>query len=124
MKLLTIIPKISEKAYAVSKRGENKKTYVFVVPTDANKHSIAREVARQFEVEVENVTTLTTKGKKKLSYRKGSKPTAGQRSDAKKAYVTLKSGFSLPIFQEEETEEAEAKKTDDRKAKKVKKESK
>lgn len=124
MKLLTIIPKISEKAYAISKQGEDKKTYVFVVPTDANKHAIAREVARQFEVEVETVTTLVVKGKKKLSYRKGSRPTAGQRSDTKKAYVTLKAGFSLPIFQEEDAEEVEAKKSDDRKVKKEKKENK
>jgi large subunit ribosomal protein L23 len=118
MKIVTIIPRISEKAYLISKTGE-KRTYVFTVPTNVNKHTIARHVAEQYEVAVEDVRTVLVKGKAKQTYRKGARPTAGKRSDFKKAYVTLQAGHTLPIFAEEEAEavkEAEVVKKEDKKA--------
>jgi large subunit ribosomal protein L23 len=118
-----LVPRISEKAYAMS-QAENVKTYVMEVPTSSNKHSVARAVSSQFDVVVSKIRTVNVKGKVKQSYRKGSRPIAGMRSDVKKAYVTLRAGDSLPIFVEEAKEEAKQAKTAEKAAKKTKKESK
>ncbi len=107
MKNVVLIPRVSEKAYALSQQG-GLKTYVFEVPTSLNKQSVARAISVQYEVTVTNVRTTTLKGKTKQSYRKGGRPQTGHRSDIKKAYVTLKAGDSLPLFQEEAAEEAKA----------------
>lgn len=123
MKDLTLIPRISEKAYAMSQR-EGIKTYVIEVPTSANKHTIARAITAQFEVTVTDVRTTTTKGKSKRSFRKGGKSIAITRSDVKKAYVTLKAGDELPIFVEEAAEDAKAVEAEAKAAKKAAKESK
>ncbi len=105
MKDLALIPRVSEKAYAVSQT-EGVKTYVFEVPLGINKHDIARAVNAQYGVAVARVRTTTTKGKPKTTYRKRGRPIAGSRSDIKKAYVTLRAGDSLPLFVEEAKEEA------------------
>lgn len=123
MKDLVMIPRVSEKAYAMSQR-ENIKTYVFEVPAGTNKHSVARAVTMQYEVVVTSVRTVTTKGKVKQSYRKGGRPIVGKRSDVKKAYVTLRSGDSLPLFVEEAKEDEKQAKAEVKAAKKAKKETK
>lgn len=123
MRDLHLMPRVSEKAYAQSQR-ENVKTYVFEVPLGTNKHDVARAVTSQFEVVVSSVRTTTAKGKVKQSYRKGGRPIAGQRSDVKKAYVTLRAGDSLPLFVEEAKEEEKQVKAAEKAAKKAKKESK
>jgi large subunit ribosomal protein L23 len=123
MKDLVLIPRISEKAYAMSQR-ENIKTYVFEIPSNANKHSVARAVTAQYEVVVTSVRTVTTKGKVKQSYRKGGRPITGVRSDVKKAYVTLRTGESLPLFIEEQKEDEKQVKAEQKAAKKAKKETK
>ena len=127
MKDLTLKPRVSEKAYAMSQR-ENVKTYVFEVPTGANKHTVARAITAQFEVTVTSVRTTTTKGKVKRTVRKGGRAVEGTRSDVKKAYVTLKAGDALPIFVEEAAEDAKAAEAEQKAAlknqKKAKKESK
>jgi len=120
--LMDIKPRLSEKAYGLSQvRG----TYVFEVPDTASKQSIAQAVAEQFEVTVTNVNTTTVKGKSKRTFinRRG-KFVRGTRSDIKKAYVTLKSGDSIPIFAAEEEAEAKAEKAAEKAAKKAKKETK
>ena len=94
-KTITLYPRISEKAYALS---ETHNTYVVNVPGDANKLSIAGAVRVQFGVTVTNVRIVNVKGKVKRTVRKGGRPVMGQRSDVKKAYVTLKEGDSLPFF--------------------------
>ena len=121
MKDLTAIPRVSEKAYAMSQR-ENVKTYVFEVPVSANKPNIARAITLQFDVVVTSVRTTTAKGKVKQSYRKGGRPITGTRSDVKKAYVTLRAGDALPIFVEEAKEEEKQAKAEVKAAKKAKKE--
>ncbi len=114
-KTMILRPRISEKAYGQSQSG----TYVFVVPGDATKHSVARAVATQFEVTVIDVNILNTKGKAKRTVSRGGRRAAsGKQSDIKKAYVTLAEGQSLPVF------ETEADKEDKKAAKKAKKESK
>lgn len=123
MKDVMLIPRVSEKAYAIS-QVPGVKTYVFDVAADANKHTIARAVSAQYDVTVTNVRTLVHKGKVKQSYRKGSRPITGQRSDVKKAYVTLREGDSLPIFEDIAAEEAKAAAAEEKAAKKAKKESK
>lgn len=120
MDKFVILPRISEKAYQMSQR-ENVKTYVFEVPKDSTKQSIARSVSLQFDVVVTSVRTTNVKGKAKQSYRKGLRPIAGKRSDVKKAYVTLRSGESLPLFVEEAKEEAKAAKVEEKASKKAKK---
>lgn len=97
---LSLIPVISEKAYGVSQNN----TYVFKVPTTANKHEITQAVAAQYGVKVADVRIVIAKGKVKQTIRKG-KPVAGRRSDVKKAYVTLVEGDRLKIFDEVEQEE-------------------
>jgi large subunit ribosomal protein L23 len=118
-KHMILKPRMSEKAFAQS-QGLN--TYVFVVPGDATKHTVARAVTAQFEVAVESVNIVNVKGKAKRTVSKGGRRVAtGRQNDTKKAYVTLAEGNSLPFFAEL-TEEAEAPKTDDKKAdKKAKK---
>jgi large subunit ribosomal protein L23 len=123
MKSVTLIPRVSEKAYAKS-QAENIKTYVFEVPMSANKHVVARAITEQYEVTVIGVRTTILKGKTKQSYRKGGRPQTGVRADVKKACVTLKAGDVLPLFAEEAAEEAKAVKAEAKAAKKAKKETK
>lgn len=123
MKDITLKPRISEKAYAQSQR-DNVKTYVFEVPSSANKHTVARAVSAQFDVNVATVRTTTTKGKTKQIYRKGRRPVTGTRSDIKKAYVTLRAGDSLPLFVEEAAEETKQKAAAEKAAKKAEKRNK
>ena len=90
MSQLVLIPKVSEKAIAAAERGQ----YVFEVPTATNKVEVAKAVAGQFNVKVETVNMLITKGKVKR-FRRG----LGQRVDVKKAVVTLKKGQSIKLFE-------------------------
>jgi len=120
---VTLKPRMSEKAYAISQVA-GVKTYVFEVPVSANKHTVARAISVQYEVTVTDVRTTTLKGKTKQSYRKGGRPQIGRRSDIKKAYVTLRAGDTLPLFVEEAAEEAKIAKAEEKAAKKAKKESK
>lgn len=90
-------PIISEKAIA---RAEDDNTYTFYVSSSANKHVIADEIARRFDVEVTGVRTALMKGKsKRMPVHQGKKLISGRRSDMKKAYVTLKSGDSISVFE-------------------------
>ena len=95
-KFIALKPRISEKGYALS---ENANTYIFDVPSDVNKFDIAKAAAVQFEVEVTKVRLAGVPGKAVRSYRnRGRKFIDGQRSNVRKAYVTLKEGDKLPIF--------------------------
>lgn len=94
---MIIRPAISEKAIALT---DEENTYMFYVPVSANKHAVAAEVARRFEVTVTGVRTAVLKGKsKRMPVRGGRKLISGRRSDMKKAYVTLKEGDSIPLFE-------------------------
>lgn len=96
---LTLIPRISEKSYALAQ----KNTYVFQVPSTANKAEITSAVAQQYAVKVKDVRVLIAKGKVKRSVTKGGAAVhKGRRKDVKKAYVTLVEGDSIKIFEEEQ----------------------
>jgi large subunit ribosomal protein L23 len=109
-------PRLSEKTYTL---GTTKDVYVFNVPGDANKHTVAAAVTAQFDVTVKEVNIMNVKGKAKRLIRKGGRAISGQRSDSKKAYVTLAAGQKLPFFDEPEQD-----KKADKKAKKAEKEEK
>ena len=100
--MLNLKPRMSEKAYQQSITNQ---TYVFVVPKDSNKMQIKDAVQSQFNVTVEEVNVVIQLGKKARSIRIGNRkarPIMGKRQDIKKAYVRLKTGDSIKIFDEEE----------------------
>jgi large subunit ribosomal protein L23 len=82
-------PVITEKATAASEHNQ----VVFKVSRTASKPEIKAAVEALFGVKVDSVNTLVTKGKKKIF-----KGRAGQRSDVKKAVVTLSEGQSLDVM--------------------------
>lgn len=110
-KQLILQPRMSEKAYAQSMIN---RTYVFDVPGEVNKHSVARAVEQQFDVKVTNVNITNIPGKAKRTIYKGGKAVKGREADTKKAYVTLAEGNSLPIFAAIEEEEAKVEATQEK----------
>ena len=83
-----LAPVITEKATYLS--AQNK--VVFRVADDATKDEIAAAVEALFKVKVTKVNTLNVKGKTKRF-----RGRVGQRSDVKKAIVTLADGQSIDI---------------------------
>ena len=84
-------PLITEKGMSIAAMGK----YAFEVDINSNKIEIADAVHKIFSVDVVKVNTLRVKGKSK---RLGRYP-AGKTADWKKAYVTLKSGQRIDIFE-------------------------
>ncbi len=82
---------ISEKA---TNRQENQNCYVFKVATHANKLQVKQSVEKAFNVKVKNVTVANVKGKAKRLGR-----FEGKRSSWKKAYVWLKEGEGIELFE-------------------------
>ena len=103
MKAMTIIPLVSEQAYAQSLNN----VYVFRVPLTLNKNEIREAVQSQFDVTVTSVKTLVQDGKAvRFSRGKNRYPGTTKRQDWKKAYVTLIDGDKIKVFDEvEQTEE-------------------
>jgi large subunit ribosomal protein L23 len=96
MSILSLKPRVSEKAYAQSEQGN---VYTFDVAGGANKFDIAKAVKKQYDVEPVKVRVVSVPGKSVKRYaERGRKSYHGQRSDLRKAYVTLKEGDKLPIF--------------------------
>ena len=83
-----VSPVITEKATNLSEHNK----VVFRVKPDATKPQIKEAVERLFDVKVKSVNTLVTKGKVKMF--RGQR---GQRSDVKKAVVTLAAGESIDV---------------------------
>lgn len=111
-------PRMSEKSYGLS---HSINTYVFDVPADTNKIEVAKAVAKQFKVTVENVRIVVMKGKKARSIRIGGirKYVYGTRPTIKKAYVKIKSDQNIPIFASIDEAEEKAKKAEEKAAKKA-----
>ena len=84
-------PLITEKGTRLK---EDYNKIVLIVAPDANKIEIKKAVEMAFKVKVKNVATITTKGKVK---RTGGR--VGQRSDFKKAVVTLKEGEKVEYLE-------------------------
>lgn len=83
-----VSPVITEKATALSEQNK----VVFKVRSDATKPQIKEAVEKLFDVKVRSVNTLVTKGKVKMF--RGQR---GQRSDVKKAIVTLEEGQTIDV---------------------------
>jgi large subunit ribosomal protein L23 len=81
-------PIITEKATMASEHG----TVVFQVAMDASKPQIKEAVEAVFGVKVKAVNTVVAKGKVKRF-----KGRPGERSDKKKAYVTLEEGNTIDV---------------------------
>ena len=81
-------PVITEKAT----RGSEFNQVTFKVALEATKPEIKAAIEALFGVKVKAVNTLRTQGKKKLF--RGMK---GQRSDTKKAIITLEAGQTLDV---------------------------
>lgn len=85
-----VAPVITEKATAASEQNK----VVFKVARNATKPQIKAAVEKLFDVKVTGVNTLVTKGKVKRF-----RGTVGQRSDVKKAIVTLAEGQTIDLYQ-------------------------
>ena len=81
-------PVITEKATYASEQNK----VVFKVADTATKPQIKAAVEKLFDVKVVSVNTLVTEGKVKVF-----RGRLGQRSDVKKAVVTLEEGHSIDV---------------------------
>jgi large subunit ribosomal protein L23 len=84
-------PLITEK---LDRAREKTRQYSFIVDMDANKHDVALAVTTLFKVTVEDVRTSIQRGKIK---RVGK--SMGKRANFKKAFVTLKEGDKIDLFE-------------------------
>jgi large subunit ribosomal protein L23 len=104
---ILVTPVTTEKAYGLSQ----KNVYVFNVPLSANKNEITDAVKEQYGVEVKAIKTLVQSGKAvRYSRGKNRYPGTTNRSDSKKAYITLAEGSSLAIFEQPEEPKAKEEK--------------
>ena len=104
-------PRATEKTYAES----FKRTYIFPIKKNVSKQEIKKLVEKEFNVTVTDVRTLIRNGKKtKYSKGKHQYPGITTRPDKKFAYVTLKEGDSIKVFEEQNdnTSAKDAKKAD------------
>ena len=97
--MLTLIPRVSEKAYAQHQDG----TYVFNVPMSANKAGVIAALKEQFDVTAKDVRFVIQNGKPvRASRGKRAQPAKVVRTKKKKAYVSLQEGSTLSLFNEGE----------------------
>lgn len=105
-----ITPRATEKAYALT---NEKNVYVFNVPLTLNKNQIKEVIEKEFEVSVTAVRTVVQAGKVKRinKSRNPKRYVAGsaKQKDTKKAYVTLKEGDKIAIYEGAEVEAEEKK---------------
>ena len=118
IKLNMLEPRATEKSYLE----QTNRTYVFPIKKTTSKQAIAKKVEEEFKVTVTDVRTLIRKGKKtKFSKGKHSYPGITHRQDKKLAYVTLKKGDFIRVFEEEAPKEDKTSAKEAGKAEKAKK---
>lgn len=99
IKLHLLEPRATEKSYLE----QTNRIYVFPVKRTMGKQEIAKMVEKEFNVTVTDVRTLIRNGKKtKYSKGKHAYPGITHRQDKKFAYVRLKKGDSIKVFDEPE----------------------
>ena len=109
-------PRATEKSYLE----QTNRIYVFPVKKSMGKQAIAKMVEKEFNVTVTDVRTLIRNGKKtKYSKGKHAYPGITHRKDKKFAYVRLKKGDSIKVFDEPESETSAKEAKADKKAKKA-----
>lgn len=123
MQALDVIikPIISEKSLRDAQTGK----FTFLVNSVANKTEIKKAIESVFSVNVEKITTVTTKGSTTRLTKIGRKTTTFKN---KKARVVLQKGQTIDIFEEhlggDEKKGKKAKKDEKKAEKKVEKETK
>ena len=109
-------PRATEKSYLE----QTNRIYVFPVKKSMGKQEIAKMVEKEFNVTVTDVRTLIRNGKKtKFSKGKHAYPGITHRKDKKFAYVRLKQGDSIKVFDQPESETSAKEAKADKKAKKA-----
>jgi len=100
MTIVTLKPVITEKSMNLAARG----VYMFDINPTANKPLVAKAVKDQFKVDTTQVRISIIKGKVKKF-----KGVIGQRTNKKRAYVTLKKGQKISVFDIKEEKEEKKK---------------
>lgn len=101
-----ITPRATEKAY----NAQTQNTYIFFVPRAASKQQIAAAIAEAFKVTVLDVRTVNRKGKAtRFSRGKHAYPGITYRQDHKVAYITVKEGDKIPVFEDNKANAKDAK---------------
>ena len=85
---IIVAPVVTEKATLASEHNK----VLFKVAAKATKPQIKEAVEKLFDVKVKNVNTLTRKGKVRMF-----RNTRGQKSDVKRAIVTLEEGHKIDV---------------------------
>ena len=110
---MLVRPIATEKAY----REQTKRSYMFIVPAGASKQAVAKQIADQYKVTVLSVRIAIRKGKAtKFSRGKHAYPGTTYRQDKRIAFITLKEGDKIKVFDEVPTEEEKANKKAAKKA--------
>lgn len=118
MKTPAYIPRATEKAY----NAQTQNKYIFYVPKNASKQAIAKAIAETFKVTVVDVQVLSRKGKAtRFSRGKHAYPGITFRQDHKVAYITVKAGDKIPVFEEAKSTDEKADKADKKATKEIKK---
>ena len=105
MRSIQYIPRATEKAYNAS----TKNVYIFFVPLKASKQEIAKQISAGFNVTVLDVKTCIRKGKPtRFSRGKHAYPGTTFRQDHKVAYITVKEGDKIPVFEEAKADDKKA----------------
>ena len=104
-----ITPRATEKAY----NAQTQNTYIFFVPRAASKQQIAAAIAEAFKVTVLDVRTANRKGKAtRFSRGKHAYPGITYRQDHKVAYITVKEGDKIPVFEDDKSNAKDTKSKD------------
>lgn len=88
---LILGPVVTEKAARLAEEG----TFVFEVSSRANKITVAKAIASLYNVHPVHVNMMTKHGKPKMFAQR-----AGRRASFRKAYVTLRKGEHIELFEE------------------------
>jgi large subunit ribosomal protein L23 len=88
-------PLITEKTNQLSERLNQ---YAFVVEVKASKPEIIAEVEKLYNVEVDGISTMLCRGKRRTRFSKGG-VIKGKKSNFKKAIITLKNGAEIDFFE-------------------------
>ncbi len=94
MENIQIIPVVTEKANAISEKGNR---YTFKVSPEANKYQIKDAIEKLYDVKVVDVSTMNYSGKNKQRYTK-SGIIKGKTVAFKKAIVTVAEGQAIDFY--------------------------
>ena len=88
-------PLVTEKRNQITEKQENR--YGFIVPPEADKIEIKKEVEKLYNVTVKDVNTMRYAGKRSSRYTRAGL-IRGQKNAYKKAIVTLNEGETIDFY--------------------------